>query len=186
MHRFCSLTITVFHVLSLESESWKLINNIYSIYVTVIHFIYHTVYRMTGFRQAVPLSLLHSYYHGVSFRCLSGLLVHCLSGLLVLFFLRFFDALYFPFSLLAGVHFPKIFTENAWEIDFIRVRVHTCQKWFVLVVNFSLNTFKISDAVTLNINDCISVEISITTEWFFNSLNICHLYLTFLFNGKKN
>lgn len=97
MHRFCSLTITVFHVLSLESESWKLINNIYSIYVTVIHFIYHTVYRMTGFRQAVPLSLLHSYYHGVSFRCLSGLLVHCLSGLLVLFFLRFFDALYFTF-----------------------------------------------------------------------------------------
>ena len=59
---------------------------------------------MTDFGQAVFLSLLHSCHHGVSFLCLSGLLVLC--------FLRFFHILFFIF-IFDWCTFPKIFTEAA-------------------------------------------------------------------------
>lgn len=110
--------------------------------------------------------LLHSYHHGVSF--------HCLSGLLVLFFLRFFHIL-FLFSFFEWCTFPKIFTEDAWENW-----AHTCQSpnmseivYFVLLVNLYLNTLKLSNVVNLSISYCIWVEISITKEYdFLTVLNI--------------
>lgn len=146
--------------------------------MSVIHFIFHAVYWMADFGQAVFLSLLHSCHHGVSFLCLSGLLVLC--------FLRFFHILFFIF-VFDWCTFPKIFTEDAWENW-----AHTCQSlymseivYFVLLVNLYLNNLKIPNAVTLSISYCMWVEISITKEWFFNSCKHCHLYLAFLFNIKK-
>lgn len=133
---------------------------------------------MSSVGYAVLLIPLHSYYCGVF--SLPSQLISCILSLILSCP---------PFGFLFHcwlVYFPKKFSETVLEIDYLswyilecRVRVcmcvHTRVYVYVCVITFYLNNFKISNTVTLNYCAGFSF-LSQRGKWFYNSLNICHLY----------